>query len=207
MSTRERLIEAAREVVARDGLEGLTLRAIARHAGLSHGAPLRHFPSLAALLAAVAAGGFARLVAMIDEALAAAEGASRRQRGRKLTATERIAVAGQAYIDFALAEPGVFAVTFRPERVDVTDPDYQTQGLRSFTQLVELVRDAQAEGWHPDKPADVLAAVLWSHVHGLAELRLHGALGGILDEVSLDDLHLTSATLALGPLDLPDLGD
>lgn len=205
--TRERLLEAAREVVARDGLEGLTLRAIARHAGLSHGAPLRHFPSLASLLAAVAASGFARLVAMIDGALTTAEAASRRQRGRKLTATERIAVAGQAYIDFALAEPGVFAVTFRPERVDVADPGYQTQGLRSFTQLVDLVRDAQAEGWHPDQPADELAAVLWAHVHGLAELRLHGALGGLFDEARIDDLHRTSATLALGPLDLPDLGD
>src|SRR5690606_15390057 len=67
--TRERLLQAARDVVARDGLEGLTLRAIARHAGVSHGAPLRHFPSLAALLAAVAADGFVRLVASITTAL------------------------------------------------------------------------------------------------------------------------------------------
>src|SRR5690606_26610577 len=99
------------------------------------------------------------------------------------------------------------AVTFRPERVDVGDPDYQAQGFRSFTQLVDLVKDAQAEGWHPEQPADVLAGVLWAHVHGLAELRLHGALGGLFDEATLDGLHRLSATLALGPLDLPDLGD
>ena len=49
-SPRERLLQSAREVVATDGLEGLTLRAIARRAGVSHGAPLRHFPTLAAPL-------------------------------------------------------------------------------------------------------------------------------------------------------------
>jgi AcrR family transcriptional regulator len=204
VSTRERLLQAAREVVDRDGLEGLTLRAIARHAGVSHGAPLRHFPSLAKLLAAVGAAGFARLVTTIDDGLAAAEAASRDRRGSGLTPTERIAVAGEAYIDFALAEPGVFAVTFRPERVDVTDPDYQTQGYRSFRQLVDLVTAAQSGGWHPDEPADVLAAVLWAHVHGLAELRLHGALGGVVDADRLAGLHRTSAGLTLGPLDLPD---
>jgi AcrR family transcriptional regulator len=48
------------------GLDGLTLRAIARRAGVSHGAPLRHFPSLASLLAAVAAEGFEELIAAVD---------------------------------------------------------------------------------------------------------------------------------------------
>lgn len=204
MSTRERLLQAAREVVARDGLEGLTLRAIARHAGVSHGAPRRHFPTLATLLAAVAAAGFARLVTTIDEALAAADASSRGRRGSGLTPTERIAVAGQAYLDVALAEPGVFAVTFRPERIDVADPDYQTQGYWSFRQLVDLVAAAQADGWHPDERPDVLAAVLWAHVHGLAELRLHGALAGVLDTERLAALHGVSAGLTLGPLDLPD---
>ena len=48
------------------GLDGLTLRAIARRAGVSHGAPLRHFPTLAALLSAVAAQGFRELIAAVD---------------------------------------------------------------------------------------------------------------------------------------------
>jgi AcrR family transcriptional regulator len=76
-------------------------RAIARHAGVSHGAPLRHFPSLAALLAAMAASGFARLVATIDAALAGVTGAGPRT---------RLAAAGRTYVAVALAEPGVFSV-------------------------------------------------------------------------------------------------
>ncbi|MGH9235058.1 MAG: TetR/AcrR family transcriptional regulator, partial [Acidimicrobiales bacterium] len=77
VSPRERLLQAARDVVAAEGLEGLTLRAIARRAGVSHGAPLRHFPSLASLLSAVAAEGFARLVTTIDNHLAHTEARAR----------------------------------------------------------------------------------------------------------------------------------
>jgi AcrR family transcriptional regulator len=171
---RDRLLTAAREVVAKDGLEGLTLRAIARQAGVSHGAPLRHFPTLAALLAAVAADGFARLVDGVDAAIARAEA------GRRLAAVERLAVAGRAYIDVALADPGVFSIMFRPERCDVDDPEYQHQALRSFGQLVSLVETAQATGWHPDEPPIVVAGVVWAKVHGVAELTLHGGLEAVL---------------------------
>jgi AcrR family transcriptional regulator len=178
------LLVAAREVVAKDGLEGLTLRAIARHAGVSHGAPLRHFPTLASLLAAVAAEGFARLVDAVDAAIARAAASA----GHPLTPVERLAVAGRAYIDQALADPGVFSITFRPERCDVDDPEYQDQASRSFGQLVSLVEAVQAEGWHPDEPAVVVAGVLWANVHGLAELALHGGLEGVIGPDPIDTL-------------------
>jgi AcrR family transcriptional regulator len=198
---RERLLQAARDVVAAEGLEGLTLRAIARRAGVSHGAPLRHFPTLASLLAAVAADGFGRLVATVDAHLAAADEAAR-SAGTALSPRQRVAVAGQAYVDFALADPGVFSVTFRPERVDVTDADYQTQGYASFQQLVDLVETAQADGWMQDQRADELAAVLWAHVHGLAVLALHGALPAVVGENAVHRLPRLSSLLALG-VDVP----
>jgi AcrR family transcriptional regulator len=198
--SRTRLLDAARDVVATDGLEGLTLRAIARRAGVSHGAPLRHFPTLAALLSAVAADGFARLVATIDDHLDAAE-RNAAARGTRLGAVERIGVAGRGYLGFARSDPGVFAVTFRRERVDVSDADYREQGYRSFRQLVTLVEAAQAEGWHADRPATSLARVLWAHVHGLAVLSLHGAFEGVSGEDTVDDLHQLSLELLRGPGD------
>lgn len=176
---RERLLQAAREVVADDGLEGLTLRAIARRAGVSHGAPLRHFSSLASLLAAVGADGFARLIATVDDHLAEAD-ADAAEEGHALGPRRRLAVAGQAYIRFALGDPGVFSVTFRPERVDVTDEAYQVQGAAAFQQLVDLVEAVQAAGWQPDHPPDHVAGVMWAQVHGLAVLALHGALGAVV---------------------------
>jgi hypothetical protein len=102
-------------------------------------------------------------------------------------------------LDFARSDPGVFEVTFRRERVDVSDADYRDQGYRSFRQLVTLVEAAQAEGWHADRPADALACVLWAHVHGLAVLSLHGAFEGIDRDDALDDLHQLSLELSLGP--------
>jgi AcrR family transcriptional regulator len=204
-SPRERLLQAARDVMAAEGLEGLTLRAIARRAGVSHGAPLRHFPTLASLLAAVAAEGFARLVTTIDTHIADAEARARAVSGAALGPRRRLAVAGQAYLHFALDDPGVFSVTFRPERVDVNDPDYQTQGMRAFGQLVDLVSAAQADGWHPDERPEVLAAVVWSHVHGMATLMIHGALPGVVGEADIDRLPALSFLLVLGPDAVPDL--
>jgi AcrR family transcriptional regulator len=195
---RDRLLQAARDVLADEGLEGLTLRAIARRAGVSHGAPLRHFPTLASLLAALATEGFDRLVDTVDADLAAAEKAAADAGAPPPGARHRLGIAGRAYLRFAVADPGVFSVTFRPERIDISDPGYQAAGFRSFQQLVELVEAAQAEGWQPGVPARDLAAVLWANVHGLATLALHGGLGAVAGPDPLDRLNALSSVLVLG---------
>ncbi|HKE73966.1 MAG TPA: TetR/AcrR family transcriptional regulator [Acidimicrobiales bacterium] len=196
---RGRLLAAARRVLTRDGLEGLTLRAIAREAGVSHGAPLRHFPSLAALLAAVAAEGFTWLADSIDTDLAAAE-AGAVAAGSVSTPRQRLAVAGRAYLRFALDDPGLFSVTFRPERIDVSDVEYLTQGFRAFSQLRDLVEAAQADGWLPDLPATDLAGVLWAHVHGIATLAIHGGLVGVIEgDDAVDRLMGLSISITVGP--------
>jgi AcrR family transcriptional regulator len=187
VAPRARLLAAARQVVARDGLAGLTLRAIAREAGVSHGAPLRHFPTLASLLSALGAEGFGELV---DAVAAAVDGVG--------DPRDRLAAAGHGYVRFALAEPGVYTIMFRADVVDTGDPAYVAAGLASFEQLAGLVAAAQAGGWHPGEPRDRLTVVLWANVHGLADLWLHGALPGILGEDALEDLLRSSTTLATG---------
>lgn len=197
-TTRDRLLQAARDVLADHGLEGLTLRAIARQAGVSHGAPLRHFPTLAALLSAVAAEGFARLQATVTAGIEAAEREAAAA-GDDLGPRRRLAAAGRAYVRFALDDPGVFSVTFRPERVDLTNPAYQAEGYKAFHQLVGLVVAAQADGWHPDERADELAAVAWAAVHGIATLALHGGLTGAVVDADPVRLQSLSSLLMLGP--------
>jgi AcrR family transcriptional regulator len=187
MTPRDRLLAAARLVVARDGLSGLTLRAIAREAGVSHGAPRRHFPTLASLLSGLAAEGFGELVAAVAAAIDGVE-----------DPRDRIAAAGHGYVRFALAEPGVYTVMFRADLVDTADPAYVEAGLASFEQLAGLVADAQADGWHPGEPRDRLTTVLWANVHGLADLWLHGAPQGILGEDALDGLLRLSTELSTG---------
>jgi AcrR family transcriptional regulator len=200
-SPRERLLASAREVVTADGLEGLTLRAIARHAGVSHGAPLRHFPSLAALLATLAAEGFTQLMTTIDTTLAIADARAAAQ-GTAVTPRQRVALSGRAYVRFALADPGVYSVMFRNELIDITTAEYQTQGFAAFGQIVDLVAAAQADGWRSADRTEELAAVVWANVHGIADLAIHGALAGTVGPDAADRVPALSTTLALG-LDEP----
>jgi AcrR family transcriptional regulator len=169
-SARERLLLAARAVLVRDGVEGLTLRAIAREAGVSHGAPLRHFPTLGRLLAALSAEGFEQLRACVADAIEEDDDPVR-----------RIALSGRGYLRFAMAEPGVYSVMFRADLCDIDDPGYQTASAAAFDQLVGLVTEAQAAGWQAGRPTTRLAAVLWANVHGLADLWLHGSLQAVVD--------------------------
>jgi AcrR family transcriptional regulator len=171
-STRDRLLVAARDHLDQQGLDGLTLRSIARAAGLSHGAPLRHFSGLSSLLAAVATFGFRELHASVERAVAdAGEGADPRQ---------RLAAAGHGYVGFACANRGAFELMFRNEHHGGDDPELLEAGAAAFLQLVGLVEQAQVAGWQPDQDPGDLAALLWANVHGLASLWLPGTLAGAL---------------------------
>ncbi len=184
-STRERLVATARTYLDTEGLDGIGLREIARRAGLSHGAPGRHFPTLGALLAAVAAEGFRDLYTAVDTAVRDADPDD---------PAGRVAAASRGYLTFALAHPGVFGLIFRRDLVDTDDAEYLTAGGIAFGQLVGFVAAAQGRGLPADIPATELAGVLWAAVHGLASLHLHGVLvptTGQADPVVLLD-HISS---------------
>lgn len=186
--TRDRLVDTARAYLDQEGVDGIGLREIARRAGVSHGAPLRHFPTLGALLAAVAADGFRDLHASVDAAVGS-------------TASDdpllRLKAAAHGYVDFARAHPGVFALMFRADLCDTTDSDYATAGGIAFGQLVALVVDAQAAGLHPELPPTELAGVVWATVHGLASLHLHGALVPTTGQADVDVLVDIATTLMI----------
>ncbi len=189
--TADRLIASARAMLDEQGLEGLTLRAIARRAGVSHGAPLRHFPTLAALLAAVAAQGFRELIAAVDTQVGSLDDDA--------SALDRLAAAGRGYVMFAVASPGVFTVMFRPERLDVADPTFAAAGIDSFQQLQLAVAEAQREGFHPDVDVTRLSSVMWTTVHGLADLWIRGGgLPGADATFGLDEFITLSQSMVLG---------
>ena len=189
-ATAERLLATARAMLDEQGLDGLTLREIARRAEVSHGAPRRHFPTLASLLAAVAAEGFRGLIASVDQHVGGTAGA-----------LDRLAAAGRGYVDFAVSNPGVFSVMFRPELFDRDDAVCLAAGLDSFQQLADLVAAAQAEGYHPDADTTQLASIVWTTVHGLAVLWIDGggSMPGAGDGVGLDHFVALSQSIVLGP--------
>jgi len=164
---RRALIEEASQLLAQDGIEGLTLRSLAQRAGVSHAAPYHHFPDKAALLAAVATVGFEHLAAALRQATAAA--------GPEPFA--RLAAAGRAYIEHALSHPGYFAVMFRPDLAHPeANPGVDEASGGAFGHLVELMSECLGSSVDA-KVRDMLVLTTWSTVHGAAELLVHGPMG------------------------------
>ena len=193
VGTRDRLIDVARAYLDQEGIDGIGLREIARRAGVSHGAPLRHFPTLGALLGAVAAEGFRDLIVAVDHAVHTAPIDD---------PVRRLAAAAFGYQRFALSHPGVFGLMFRRDLCDTNDAEYITTGGMAFGQLVALVTDAQNVGFHPDHSASELAGVLWATSHGLASLHLHGALAPTTGQVDPAVLQRLANAVVFGiPID------
>ncbi len=185
-----RLVREALAILAEQGLEGASLRRIARRAGVSHGAPLRHFRSLADLLSEVAAVGFREL----SEAVA--KRASQLPPGAGPLA--RLRAGARAYVESAVASPALFALMFRPDVLDLDNPSYREHGGAAFEHLVDQVRAAQDAGWRPGRDTRVLAGSVWAALHGLATLWSQGAFAGPAPAVTFEDLLTTTLELALG---------
>ncbi|MGW5316641.1 TetR/AcrR family transcriptional regulator [Nocardia thailandica] len=150
------LVRAAVDLLEENGAAELSLRAAARRAGVSTAAPYRHFADRDALLSAVAAVGYRDLAAD----LAAACPTPR-------TPEDFTAIA-VAYVEFALNRPGLFRAMFA-EPCDPSSPER----LAATTALHDYVRAVVREAF-PAADEEALATALWSMVHGLAFLYLHG---------------------------------
>ena len=175
----DRLVQVALELLAKEGIESLTLRSLARRAGVSHGAPARHFRSLSDLRAEVAATGFRMLSEAIEKSNAATS--------PEVGPMPRLAAAGRAYVDCALANPGLFALMFRTGDLDPNNESLLRDADAAFERLLEHVRMAQVSGWREGRDSRQLAGSLWAAVHGLATLWAEGAYPGAIPGVSLDD--------------------
>lgn len=192
---RQRLLGAAVELLGERGPEGTTLREIARRAGVSHGAPARHFPGLVALLSEVAAGGFRELEAAVDGAAGGPASDDPRV---------RLAAGGRGYVTFALGNPGVFGLMWRADLVDFAEPALAAAGADAFASLTRLVGACQCQGWRADMDTTVVAGSLWATVHGLAQLWLFGVLGPASGATSIDDVCEAAFALLLDdPVPLP----
>ncbi|TDV45399.1 TetR/AcrR family transcriptional regulator [Actinophytocola oryzae] len=162
---REALLKATLELIETEGIGAVSLRQVARSAGVSPGAPYHHFPDRAALLTALSDEGFRRLA---DTLTRAHETTS--------TATEALEAILLAYVEFAQANPAYFRLMFRPELKQSHKGDTGTEaGEAAFAVLDTTVSECLAEK-ESDINQDVLAMTMWSLVHGYASLWLDGQL-------------------------------
>lgn len=172
---REALLKAAEVVLERDGLQGLTLRAVAREAGVSHAAPTHHFGDLSGLVSELAAIGFRSFNAAM--VAAGATGA---------TPLQSALARAKAYLAYAREHRGMYLLMFRTERLDMTRPALREAANASFTGLASVVgarRDdhIDAEALTIEQAAHIARA--WSLVHGYTMLTLDGRLTDILSRL------------------------
>jgi AcrR family transcriptional regulator len=168
----EALLKAAERVLERDGLAGLTLRAVAREAGVSHAAPTHHFGDLTGLVSELAAIGFRQF----NEAMRAA-GAS------GTTLMEKGMARAKAYVGYAQAHPGMYGLMFRTERLDMSRPSLHEAASAAFAGLAGSIGESRHERIEEDALSlDQAAAIVraWSLVHGFTTLLLDYRLSDVL---------------------------
>jgi AcrR family transcriptional regulator len=168
---RKALLEAAEVVLRRDGLRGLTLRAISREVGVSHTAPQRHFNDTAGVLSELAAIGHRRLAASMAKH---AEGIG--------NALDRRKAIARGYISFAVEQPDLFRLMSRNELLDQSNEALGHARRMSIRALAGTIDPANA----PDRAIqriDTARAVEmtagWAFVHGLATLLIDGRLNTV----------------------------
>lgn len=163
---REALMAACLHLIETEGIGAVSLRAVARAAGVSSGAPYHHFADRAALLAALSTHGFEILATQLVAARDAADSPI-----HALTALTR------AYVTFAHDQPAYFQLMFRPELSQPDKhPDTAVAGDAALAVLAGVIADCVRAGVVANDDADAVAMGWWSLSHGLAALGNDGQL-------------------------------
>ncbi len=156
---RRQVLDAAVAIAATSGPDAISMREVARLAGVSHQAPYHHFGDRAGIFAAISEEGFR----MLEESIEASTSLG-------------TAAMCEAYVHFALAHKGHFRVMMRNDLCSLEDyPSALVQADRAFNALRNEVVIIVGGDSHEDE-ANAHTAYMWSVAHGLATLLLDGPL-------------------------------
>ncbi|RHW26017.1 TetR/AcrR family transcriptional regulator [Nocardioides immobilis] len=160
---REALVEAAVELGRERGPDGIVIREVARRTGVSHNAAYRHFADRDELLHEVTQVGLDGLSAAMLARVKRVRVKDPVERARR-----RLREVGKAYVDYALAEPGLFAVAFSgPSFGDLTGP---------YQHLTDALDECLAVGYLPPAKREGAELTCWAGVHGFSMLHSTGPL-------------------------------
>jgi AcrR family transcriptional regulator len=162
---RRAVLTAALDVIATEGPSALSLRDLARRAGVSHAAPAHHFKDRGGLLTAIATEGYDLLAHSLADA------PDLRERGVR-------------YVRFAMDHPAHFQVMFQPDLLRPDDPDLLAAKARAAAELRTGVEKKAA----PAEDADLMGIAAWSIAHGFATLLLSQNLDRQLEGRSAEDV-------------------
>lgn len=167
-SLRAELLAAAERMLAEVGPAELSLRELARRAGVSHGAPRQHFADKRALLDALAVAGFERLGAELDSVMQDLDGPF----------GTRLVVFAQAWVGFAVRYPALLDLMFASRNRDGAEVSRVVAG-RAFARSSAMIREAQLAGEivGDGASADRVAMAIFATLRGLAALVTSGMSG------------------------------
>lgn len=168
---RDALLDAAFELLDQDGVDGVTIRAVARSLGVAHSAPANHFKTRKDLLTALATRSFEQLTSAIQNGL---------QQGLE-DRRERLKVFADTVIAYGLNHPNRYRLLWRRDCLAVDDPDLLAQMDALYEPLIHLFEQSDQK---EQRSAETSGIALWSMVHGYVSLRLDGNLVPLNDEVS-----------------------
>jgi AcrR family transcriptional regulator len=178
------LLKAVESAVVEHGVNGVSLRDVARRAGVSHGAPAHHFGTKAGLLTAFATAGYELLARSV---LTEAAGSQPSDEAGELAAI------GRGYVRFAVGHPSHFEVMFRMDVLNQEDPEFIAASEAAYAVLTAAIERCRAAGRLHGRSAEVVAVSAWSLVHGLAALWLSGRLS---ERITEHDPHRLAAAVS-----------
>ena len=159
------LIKAGVEILAKEGVDGLSLRKVAQHAGVSHSAPYAHFPDKQSLIAAISTEGFNQLYAKLEAAISPYLKNPKKQ----------LLEGAKAYVRFAEENTDTFKIMFSGVLEKEKEyPTFVESSSKTFGLVVMVVQACQNTGILPAAPADLLAVTIWGQIHGIVSLALEG---------------------------------
>lgn len=158
---KEALISAGLEILSQKGMEGLSLRNVAKRIGVSHAAPYNHFPDKQALLAAMSTAGHEQLHQTLLETF----------EKFKHNSTDIIIEIAWAYLQFALDDPNRFKLMFSGVLEEERNhPAYMEIAQKSISLFEEIIAFCQSKGQLAESELKSIAIKLWSSVHGFTYL-------------------------------------
>lgn len=159
------LIKAGVEILAKEGVDGLSLRKVAQHAGVSHSAPYAHFPDKQSLIAAISTEGFNQLYAKLEAAISPYLKNPKKQ----------LLEGAKAYVRFAEENTDTFKIMFSGVLEKEKEyPTFVESSSKTFGLVVMVVQACQNTGILPAASADLLAVTIWGQIHGIVSLALEG---------------------------------
>ena len=176
------LIKAGADILSKEGVSALSLRKVARKAGVSHAAPYAHFADKQALIAAISTEGYKKLYEKIAQVAGQYQADPLR----------RLVEASWAYVQFALDEPDQFKVTLSGMIEKEQDyPAFVETARQTFSLVVDIVAQCQQAGILRNGPADLVAVSAWSLIHGFVTLLLENQVSHtVLDRYSVREMFI-----------------